>query len=105
MIVAVESVYSMEGSFAPLLGIVELLESLFPGGNAHLVVDEAHATGVFGPQGRGMVAQLGLESKVFARLVTFGKSLSVSGGMYSHVIIALFFISPDSGYLDRCSGS
>ncbi len=105
VIVVVESVYSMEGSFAPLLGIVELLESLFPGGNAHLVVDESHSTGIFGPQGRGSVAQLGLESKVFARLITFGKSLAVSGGMYSHVIIALILMSPDSGYLDRCSGS
>jgi 8-amino-7-oxononanoate synthase len=83
--VAVESVYSMEGSFAPLLGIVELLESLFPRGNAHLVVDEVHATGIYGPQGRGRVAQLGLESKVLARILTFGKSLAVSGGMFPHV--------------------
>lgn len=82
--VAVESVYSMEGTFAPLLGIVELLEYLFPRGNAHFVVDEAHATGIYGPQGKGRVAQLGLESKVFARFLTFGKALAVSGGTYPH---------------------
>jgi len=44
-------------------------------------VDEVHATGIFGPQGRGRVAQLGLESKVFARILTFGKSLAVSGAV------------------------
>ena len=76
----VESVYSMEGTFSPLLGIVELLESLFPKRNAHLVVDEVHATGIYGPQGRGRVAQLQLESKVFACLHSFGKALAASGG-------------------------
>lgn len=79
--VAVESIYSMDGTIAPLTQIVELLESLFPRGNGHLVVDEAHATGVYGPQGRGMVAKLGLERRVLARLHTFGKALAGSGGM------------------------
>ena len=78
--VAVESIYSMDGTIAPLTEIVELLESLFPRGNGYLVVDEAHATGVYGPQGRGMVAKLGLEKRVLARLHTFGKALAGSGG-------------------------
>lgn len=78
--VAVESLYSMDGTIAPLTQIVELLESLFPQGNSHLVVDEAHATGVYGPQGRGMVAKLGLERRVLARLHTFGKALAGTGG-------------------------
>ncbi|KAF9110059.1 hypothetical protein BGX27_006834 [Mortierella sp. AM989] len=73
--VAVESVYSMDGDVAPLRGIVELLE---PHG-AHLIVDEAHATGVFGLQGRGLVNELGLESRVFARLHTFSKALASNG--------------------------
>ena len=51
VIVVVESIYSMEGSFAPLISIVELLESLFPRENTHLVVDEVHAIGIYGPQG------------------------------------------------------
>lgn len=78
--VAVESLYSMDGTIAPLTEIVELIESLFPRGNGHLVVDEAHATGIYGPQGRGMVAMLGLERRVLARLHTFGKALAGSGG-------------------------
>ena len=80
--VAVESLYSMDGTIAPLTQIVELMESLFPLGNAYLVVDEAHTTGVYGPQGKGIVAMLGLERRVFARLHTFGKALAGSGGAF-----------------------
>ncbi|KAF8468482.1 pyridoxal phosphate-dependent transferase [Russula ochroleuca] len=47
--------------------------------NVHLVVDEAHATGLYGPGGRGMVALLGPEDRVLARLRTFGKALAASG--------------------------
>ncbi|KAF9134068.1 hypothetical protein BG015_003462 [Linnemannia schmuckeri] len=74
--VAVESVYSMDGDTAPLREIVDLLEQF----GAHLIVDEAHATGVFGEQGRGLVNELGLESRVFARLHTFSKALASNGG-------------------------
>lgn len=80
LFISVESLYSMDGTFAPLANIVEIMEELFPLGNAYLVVDEAHATGVYGPQGRGRVAQLGLESKVLMRLCTFGKALGGTGG-------------------------
>ncbi|KAG0058263.1 hypothetical protein BGZ89_001429 [Linnemannia elongata] len=73
--VAVESVYSMDGDTAPLREIVDLLEQF----GAHLIVDEAHATGVFGEQGRGLVNELGLESRVFARLHTFSKALASNG--------------------------
>ncbi|KAG0315373.1 hypothetical protein BGZ99_007507 [Dissophora globulifera] len=73
--VAVESVYSMDGDTAPLVEIVELLERH----DAHLIVDEAHATGVYGTNGRGLVNELGLESRVFARLHTFSKSLASNG--------------------------
>ena len=78
--VAVESLYSMDGTLAPLLQIVEMIETLFPRGNGYVVVDEAHATGVYGPQGKGLVAFLGLERRVLARLHTFGKALAGSGG-------------------------
>ncbi|GJJ76492.1 8-amino-7-oxononanoate synthase [Entomortierella parvispora] len=73
--VAVESVYSMDGDTAPLREIVDLLEPY----GAHLIVDEAHATGVYGVNGRGLVNELGLEDKVFARLHTFSKSLASNG--------------------------
>ncbi|TFK34566.1 pyridoxal phosphate-dependent transferase [Crucibulum laeve] len=79
--IAVESLYSMDGTFSPLAEIVEAMEETFPKGNAYLVVDEAHATGIYGPQGRGRVAQLGLEDKVLARLHTFGKALAASGAV------------------------
>lgn len=80
--VAVESLYSMDGTFAPLREIVALLDELFPLRNAYLVVDEAHSTGIYGPQGKGRVAMLGLENRVFARLHTFGKALAATGGLY-----------------------
>ncbi|KIJ62943.1 hypothetical protein HYDPIDRAFT_114068 [Hydnomerulius pinastri MD-312] len=79
--VAVESLYSMDGTFAPLVEIVECVEEMLPLGNGYIVVDEAHATGIYGPKGRGMVAALGLESRVFARLHTFGKALAASGAV------------------------
>ncbi|KAF2454957.1 aminotransferase [Lineolata rhizophorae] len=79
--VAVEAIYSMDGDLAPLAQIVELVERLLPRANGHVVVDEAHATGVLGPQGRGLVCELGLEKRVFARLHTFGKSLACSGAI------------------------
>ncbi|KAI6165821.1 PLP-dependent transferase, partial [Pisolithus thermaeus] len=78
--VAVESLYSMDGTFAPLSDIVDCVEEMLPLGNGYVIVDEAHATGIYGPKGRGLVAALGLEKRIFARLHTFGKSLAASGG-------------------------
>lgn len=78
--VAVETLYSMDGTIAPLLQIVETVEGLLPLGNGYVVVDEAHSTGVYGPQGRGLVAAYGLEDRIFARLHTFGKALAGTGG-------------------------
>jgi 8-amino-7-oxononanoate synthase len=78
--IAVESVYSMDGDIAPLAELVRITEQLLPAGNGHIIIDEAHGTGVLGPLGRGLVSELGLEKKIFARLHTFGKSLACSGG-------------------------
>jgi 8-amino-7-oxononanoate synthase len=80
--IAIESIYSMDGDIAPLADIVKLKEELFPAGNGHIIIDEAHGTGVLGPLGRGLVCELGLEDKVFARLHTFGKSLACTGGKF-----------------------
>ncbi|KAG6907375.1 hypothetical protein DXG01_009104 [Tephrocybe rancida] len=77
--VAVESLYSMDGTFAPLTEMVDVIAGV--GGEVHLVVDEAHATGIYGPLGRGRVAELGLEDKVLARLHTFGKALAATGAV------------------------
>jgi 8-amino-7-oxononanoate synthase len=77
LFIAIESVYSMDGDLANLEAIVNLSEKY----GANLIVDEAHATGVFGKNGRGLVAELGLENKVFARVVTFGKALGCHGAI------------------------
>ncbi|CAG0968087.1 MAG: 8-amino-7-oxononanoate synthase [Bacteroidetes bacterium] len=73
--VVTESVYSMDGDVAPLLEIVKLCEKF----RASLIVDEAHATGIYGKNGEGLVVELGIEQKVFARVVTFGKALGCHG--------------------------
>ncbi|KAF2405072.1 PLP-dependent transferase [Trichodelitschia bisporula] len=77
--IALESVYSMDGDIAPLAAITTLTSTLFPHRNAHIILDEAHGTGVLGPQGRGLVCALGLENRIFARLHTFGKALAAGG--------------------------
>lgn len=79
--IAIESLYSMDGDLAPLAEMVSIAEDLFPLRNAYFIVDEAHATGVIGPRGRGLVCALGLEERVFARLHTFGKALACNGGL------------------------
>lgn len=75
--IAVESIYSMDGDFAPLTELVELAEKY----GANLVVDEAHATGIFGPKGEGRVVALGLQNRVYARVHTFGKALGGHGAI------------------------
>lgn len=75
--ICVESLYSMDGDFAPLAELADLAERY----QAYLIIDEAHATGVVGEQGRGLVNQLGLEDKVLARVHTFGKALGTHGAI------------------------
>lgn len=76
--IVVESVYSMDGDSAPLLEITELIKPLE---NAFLIVDEAHALGVFGKQGRGLCNSLGIEQKCFARIYTYGKAMGCHGAV------------------------
>lgn len=75
--VIVESVYSMDGDIAPLSEINTLCEKY----EANLIVDEAHALGIFGNHGHGLVQEVRLEHKVFARIVTFGKALGCHGAI------------------------
>ncbi|KAI4788220.1 PLP-dependent transferase, partial [Aureobasidium sp. EXF-8846] len=79
--IAVEAIYSMDGDVAPLREIVEAVTDLLPNGNGHIIVDEAHSTGVLGPQGRGLVSALGLEDKITIRLHTFGKAMACNGAI------------------------
>jgi 8-amino-7-oxononanoate synthase len=73
--VVVESIYSMDGDLAPLLELANLCTA----SNCYLIVDEAHACGILGDGGRGLVNQLNLEKDVFARIVTFGKAYGAHG--------------------------
>jgi 8-amino-7-oxononanoate synthase len=73
--VVVESIYSMDGDAAPLYRLTEICKRY----HCYLIVDEAHSTGVFGPQGAGLVCALGLENDVFIRIHTFGKAMGVHG--------------------------
>lgn len=75
VIVITESVFSMDGDLAPLAEIANLCTKY----NAQLIVDEAHATGVFGAKGEGLVCALGLQDVVFARVHTYGKALGCHG--------------------------
>ncbi len=75
--VVVESVYSMDGDVAPLEEIVEICKQY----NACLIVDEAHAGGIIGKGGRGLVSSLGLDDDVFIKLITFGKAYGSSGSI------------------------
>jgi 8-amino-7-oxononanoate synthase len=68
-----ESVFSMDGDSPDLKKMAELTHTF----GAHLIVDEAHAVGVFGGQGVGLVQQTEIE--VFARIMTFGKALGCHG--------------------------
>ncbi|TFK91589.1 PLP-dependent transferase [Polyporus arcularius HHB13444] len=81
LFIAVESLYSMDGDFAPLSEIVQLVEQLIPPGCGHIVVDEAHSTGLYGSHGRGLVSALGLENRVDTVLHTFGKARALTGAV------------------------
>jgi len=72
MYVVVESLYSMDGDLAPLEAIARLCKQF----NAYLIVDEAHAAGVFG---KGLIHQHELIEDVFLRIVTFGKAYGCHG--------------------------
>ncbi|MGA1192387.1 MAG: aminotransferase class I/II-fold pyridoxal phosphate-dependent enzyme [Bdellovibrionota bacterium] len=75
VIIFVEAVYSMEGDTAPLPEIVELAEQY----GAHVVVDEAHAVGVYGTAGDGMTAHMDLTDRVLARVCGWGKAHGCQG--------------------------
>lgn len=70
-----ESVFSMDGDLAPLSAYADLADEFHVG----IVVDEAHADGVFGPGGRGLVHQLGLENRIDVVMGTLGKALGCAG--------------------------
>jgi 8-amino-7-oxononanoate synthase len=75
--VVTESLFSMDGDVAPLKEMSELCTQY----EAGLIVDEAHATGVIGDAGEGLVNHLGIEANVLARVHTFSKALGGHGAV------------------------
>lgn len=75
--VVIESVYSMDGDVCPLEAILLLCQQY----KAHLIIDEAHSTGIWGNQGSGLACDLGQEEAIFARVYTFGKAMGVHGAI------------------------
>ena len=73
--IVTESVFSMDGDAPNMETLVAISEKF----NAHLVIDEAHALGVFGDKGEGLVQSQQFQDKVFARIMTFGKGLGCHG--------------------------
>lgn len=95
-LVATESVFSMDGDLAPLEELVEVAEKH----GAIVLIDEAHATGVFGPEGSGCIRQHGLQERVHVAVGTLGKALGGYGG-YTATSEALraWFVQKARGFI------
>jgi 8-amino-7-oxononanoate synthase len=93
--IAVESLYSMDGDRAPLVELAALAEKH----DGFLVIDEAHATGVFGPDGRGFAADLENRSNVIV-LHTCGKALGVSGALLgASAVLCDYLVNRARGFI------
>lgn len=91
--VAIESLYSMDGDFAPINEIVEITEKY----NAYLIVDEAHAFGVFG---YGLINEFQLQNKVLATVITYGKALGGHGAaVLSNDLIKSYLVNFSSPFI------
>jgi 8-amino-7-oxononanoate synthase len=93
--IAVESLYSMDGDRAPLAELAALAEKH----DGFLVIDEAHATGVFGPDGRGFAADLENRENVIV-LHTCGKALGVSGALLgASAVLSDYLVNRARGFI------
>jgi 8-amino-7-oxononanoate synthase len=93
--IAVESLYSMDGDQAPLAELAALTDEH----DGFLVVDEAHATGVFGPDGRGFSALLEGQDNIVV-LHTCGKALGVSGALLgANTILCDYLVNRARGFI------
>jgi 8-amino-7-oxononanoate synthase len=88
--VVTESLFSMDGDFAPLRDLAALCRTC----DAALIVDEAHAVGVYGPRGSGLIEEAGveedgIEDAVFVSINTAGKALGVAGAFVAGSELAI----------------
>lgn len=88
LLVATESVFSMDGDLTPLRELVALKERH----DAWLLVDEAHAIGIFGPDGSGLLRQEGLNDAVELQMGTLSKALGSAGGYLAGSRILIDFL-------------
>lgn len=102
VLIAVETVYSMDGDVAPLEEFVEVAKEIFPKGNAQFIVDEAHSTGLMGRQGSGLVCALGLEKDIAIRMHTYGKGMGTTGGEYHQELHYSYHCEKLTDALDSC---
>lgn len=88
--VVIESYYSMDGDFAPL----KLIAALCKQYEAGLIIDEAHATGLFGENGSGYANAEGVEADCLARIYTYGKAMGAHGAaIVGHSALIDFLIN------------
>lgn len=88
ILILVESIYSMDGDTAPLADLVALKEQY----DAWLLVDEAHASGIVGPAGRGLLAENGLAPKADLQMGTLSKALGSGGGYVAGSQVLIDFL-------------
>ncbi|WP_394748381.1 aminotransferase class I/II-fold pyridoxal phosphate-dependent enzyme [Spongiimicrobium salis] len=73
--IVTEAIFSMDGDMPNMMAFGHFCKE----NHYHLIIDEAHAIGVFGTHGEGLVQKLGIADKVFARIITFGKAMGCHG--------------------------
>ncbi len=95
-VIACVSVYSMDGDLAPLADICELAQQY----NALIFLDEVHAVGIYGPEGNGVAAKLGLQDSVHIIQANFAKAYGVIGGYIAGESALVDFVrSHASGFI------
>ena len=88
LLVVTESIFSMDGDAAPLREMVALKEKY----GAWLMVDEAHATGLYGKHRRGLAEELGVSEQIEIQMGTLGKALGAAGGYISGSRVLIDFL-------------
>jgi 8-amino-7-oxononanoate synthase len=95
-IIITDTVFSMDGDRAPLAEICELAEKY----RCMVMVDEAHATGIFGKTGSGLVEELGLEGRVDIRMGTLSKAVAGFGGYFAGgQLLRDYFVNTSRGLI------